>query len=115
MQIPTSLRRTATEMRYQEDKLNGGTKPLLEEPAIKEWEHWRLIDNRYPYDAVFSKHHMLVPLNGADFTSPELWGILGELENDYDFWFVNFAHRQSIKNLLHIHLVTHKPREEMFI
>jgi hypothetical protein len=115
MTVPTSLRTYDTEVRYQLDKAEGKTRPLEEEPSIQDWERWRLIDNSYPYDAVFEKHHMLIPTEGYRQTvkDDDLHAILEELAPEYDFWFVNFPHRQSIKNLLHIHLVKHKSREEM--
>jgi len=115
MNIPTSLRTYDTELRYQEDKQAARTVPLEDEPAIQEWERWRLITNRYPYDAVFSKHDMLIPTEGYWQTvkDDDLHSILEEIAAEYDFYFVNFPHRQSIKNLLHIHLVKHKSREEM--
>lgn len=115
LELPTSLRKKSTEQAYQDDKANGNTIPLDEEPAIQEFEKWRLIDNRYPYDAVFEKHHMLIPTEGYHQTvrDADLHEILDLLASEYDFWFVNFPHRQSVKNLLHIHLVKHKPREEM--
>lgn len=113
VEIPTSLRKTSTEARYQKDKLDGKTVQLLEEPAIIERYGWRLIANRYPYDAVFGKHDMLIPVLGQTEIDDNCHKLLAELAEGYDFWFVNFKHRQSIKNLLHIHLVKHKPREEM--
>lgn len=115
--IPTSLRKAATEMRYQKDKQAGKTRPLDQEPAVQEFERWRLIENTYPYDAVFEKHHMLIPTEGHWQTvqDADLHEILSLLASEYDFWFVNFPHRQSIKNLLHIHLVKHKPREDMSV
>lgn len=113
MQIPTSLRKTATEKQYQLDKQSGNTIPLLEEPAILERYGWRLIANRYPYDAVFEKHDMLIPIDGVGEFDGDFYNLLNELSPEYDFWFVNFRHRQSIKDLVHVHLVKHKPREEM--
>lgn len=115
VEVPTSLRTTETERRYQQDKLSGTTKSLENEPAIQEFEKWRLITNSYPYDAVFDKHDMLIPTEGhwQTLQDADLHEILALLASEYDFWFVNFPHRQSVKNLLHIHLVKHKPREEM--
>lgn len=115
MILPTSLRTAKTEQRYQDDKSAGKTKSLEEEPALQEFEKWRLIDNSYPYDAVFEKHHMLIPTEGYHQTveDADLHETLDLLASEYDFWFVNFPHRQSVKNLLHIHLVKHKKREDM--
>lgn len=115
--IPNSMRTAALETKYQQDKKNGKTKDLLDEPAIKEWNGWRLIENAYPYDLVFKKHHMLIPIldvtQALGLETPSLRRILKELEADYDLWFVNMPHRQSIKSLFHVHLVCYRDREEI--
>lgn len=115
--IPNSMRTLELETKYQEDKQNGKTKDLLDEPAIKEWNGWRLIENAYPYDLIFKKHHMLIPTNEATqasrLHSSGLHRILKNLSSDYDLWFVNMPHRRSIKGLFHIHLVSYKDRREV--
>lgn len=114
---PNSMRTLQSEQKYQQDKLDGKTKDLLDEPAIKEWPGWRLIENAYPYDLVFKKHHMLIPttweLKKNGLEDDELYFILKELQEDYDLWFVNMPHRQSIKSLFHVHLVCYRDREEV--
>lgn len=112
--IPVSLRKNATEIFYQQSKLAKMTVPLHQEPRLREWEHWGIIDNAFPYDVAFSVHHLLIPkrvtpeseLSVAERT--ELEQILESISGDYDCFLVNFASKQSIKNHYHIHLMTYK-------
>lgn len=113
-QIPMSLRTTTGEMYYAFSKKMGNLKNLSDEPALEVWEHWRLIDNSYPYDIAFKTHHLLIPkrvtpkhsLNVAE--KLELEDILDSLSERYDCYLENFASKQSIKNHYHLHLLTYK-------
>lgn len=115
--IPNSMRTLGLEQKYQQDKLNGVTKDLSEVPALKEWNHWRLIENAYPYDLIYKTHHMLIPITLESKTEKiehdEFYFIIRDLEADYDLWFVNMAHRQSVHNLFHVHLACFKDRGDI--
>jgi len=120
--LPMSLRTAAGEYDYQMAKYKGTTKQLHEESVIKEWKHWLLIDNRFPYTVAFRVHRMLLPrrkvanlteLSLEEFT--ELLTILaGEINDEYDLWFVNTHKRRSILSHFHIHVATYVlDRKEM--
>lgn len=114
--LPVSLRKRTGEILYQQAKLAGVTKPLQHEPRLREWEHWAIIDNAFPYDAVYKIHHMLIPkrvTTEAELTSSErqeLQTILKSISSDYDCYTVNFQSKQSIRNHYHIHLMVHKDK-----
>lgn len=106
-----SLRTLYTETTYQYDRRENRLTPLLDEPRLREWRYWALIDNRYPHDRLADTHHMLVLKRPAAnmwriniFEWLELRRILEELNPAYDCWKVNFTGLQSIKGLPHIHL-----------
>lgn len=110
-----SCRLAATEQRYQDDKAAGRTLPLLEEPAIFKGNHthFKIIENRYPYDAVFKTHHMLVAkrqgANPDNFTVEELreYKAIEFAEFfKYSCVITNYA-AKSIKDVWHIHLGTY--------
>jgi hypothetical protein len=122
MSIPMSLRTAAGEQSYQDSKTSGNTMPLELEPSLRQWKHWRLIDNRFPYTVAFKEHHMLVPKRGvadrwelsAD-EKAEFEVILKEyVYPTYDLWFENCPKRRSIRSFYHIHLASyHDNREQM--
>lgn len=118
---PTSLRTLAAELRYQQAKKTGDTKPLELVDSIKQWDHWRLIKNDFPYDAAFRVHHMLLPKRAAvtsrfelnDAERKELDHIVKTLVHpEYDMLFENSPHRQSVRSIYHLHLVIYKDNRE---
>jgi len=77
---------------------------------IKEYEHWILVENKYPYDAIFSTHNMLAPKAHVTERTKlykdeieELDELLQEL--DYDMCILNKKKRRSIPQHYHLHLV----------
>ncbi len=113
--LPVSLRKHCDEVKYFKDKQKGlAKKPLHKEKPIRQWQHWQIIHNKYPYSAVFKIHHLLVPKREvhqkelSSSESNELNVILQELNNEYDCLLVNFEKKQSIKQHFHIHLLTYK-------
>lgn len=120
--LPVSLRSSKDEKRYQLARLAQPTRNLTKEKPLKEWKHWYLLPNMFPYSAAFSIHHMLLPkrviprshLNGAE--RGELDTILDELESSYDTIMMNFQTKQSIRHHFHIHLLVYKEtRKELKI
>lgn len=112
--IPTSARSIAGETAYQEAKRAGQTVPLDQEDKIMEFDHWYIINNRFPYDMTFGKHHMLVPFSGAAFRADlsidelnELDQIILQLDATYDLVFENFTKRRSVLSLFHLHLASY--------
>lgn len=112
--LPVSLRTNVGEIFYQQSKKTGQIKPLEKEPRLREWKHWALIENAFPYDAAFKTHHMLIPkrvvtkdrLNSNE--KAELDRILDELSEHYDCHLVNFTSKQSLRHHHHIHLMVYK-------
>jgi diadenosine tetraphosphate (Ap4A) HIT family hydrolase len=85
-------------------------------PSIKEFEHWRIIDNKFPYDTIAETHHMLVPkrqiTEWIDIEIDEMseWEriIMYEIPQKYDMWLMNTPKAQSVKDWLHFHLIVVK-------
>jgi hypothetical protein len=115
--LPMSARTAESEQAYQDAKVTGKTMPLELEPSLKQWVHWRMIDNRFPYDMIFSVHRMLLPkragvsdrwhLNKDE--KEELEVILKEfVYPEFDMWFENCPKRRSVASMYHIHLGTYR-------
>jgi diadenosine tetraphosphate (Ap4A) HIT family hydrolase len=89
---------------------------MVNAPSIKEYEYWRIIENKFPYDTIAKVHHMLVPkqqtaswLDISLSESAELdLLIMYELPKDYDMILLNFPKAQSVKDWLHFHLIVVK-------
>lgn len=119
---PTALRTTETWNRYQaEPKKNNGDCFMCDPEAIvvvREFEHWIIIENNYPYDVVAKDHHMLIPKKHISFAvgdileaeEDELELIKETLdkEGEYDCIMKNFTAGQSQPQHLHYHLLTWK-------
>jgi hypothetical protein len=116
--LPVTLRTYKDEIKYTAAKLNGELIPLHKEPRLREWKHWAIIDNAFPYSAVFKTHHLLLPkrvttedgLTAAE--RKELPLILKELNNEgaYDCMMSNFTKKQSILQHYHMHLLSFKEK-----
>ena len=113
-ELPVSLRTDFCEDVYKRSKASGQSRPLINEPRIKEWQHWALITNIFPYDSAFSVNHMLIPkrvVSEEGLTTQErqeLQAVLRELSSQYDCQMTNFISKQSIKDHYHIHLLKFK-------
>lgn len=112
-ETPMSLRTLEAEKDYQKAKQEGKTVPLELEPAIKKWEHWRLIDNRFPYNSCFEIHHMLMLKRAGiserwqlnDVEKREFETIIKEfIYPNYDLWFENSPRKRSVPLTYHVHL-----------
>lgn len=111
-----SLRSEYTENRYQKF-LNDDTKGegcifCQKDLLIREFDNWVLLQNRYPYDAVFKVHHMLAPKRHVTSErgltpqeAQEYRNILDELQDFYHCSWFNFPSRQTIPSHYHIHLL----------
>lgn len=85
-------------------------------PSVEDFVHWRIIENSYPYDAIATVHHMLVPRrvfqHPKEMTVEEMLEF-SMLENftlvdTYDFISRNFPANQSAPQRLHYHLLALK-------
>ena len=115
--VPTKLRTKETWDRYQNEPRRNSDKCFIcEDTAELENEglqHWTVLNNTYPYDAVAVDHKMLVPfrhvsslfdLNMDEFE--ELKFLWHELNNAgyFDMAGFNFSAAQTHPSHLHIHL-----------
>ncbi len=114
--LPVSLRTHKDEANYLRAKKAGiAKKALHKEAPLRVWKSWMLIENEFPYNAVFDTHHMLIPKRKSVLKSmltqqerDELEDILDELSEIYDCYMVNYPKKQSIKTHYHIHLLIYK-------
>lgn len=90
---------------------------LSKETTVKEYTNWLIIENRFPYDAMTSVNHMLVPkrtfgdyYKATDQERSEYHEIIQELasEDYYDAIVENFPRSRSLSRHSHIHLVRWK-------
>jgi hypothetical protein len=114
-------RHTKTEEAYQDFKkeLNGDATRLEafdfdDETILREFEHWIIIENRFPYDRMARTNDMLVskrPLqsryNGTREEQEEFDTIMKLLakEDFYDAYMENFPKIKSVKKYPHLHLI----------
>lgn len=113
--LPMSLRSAKGEQFYQTAKNQRRLTPLYQEDVIKEWIHWRLINNRFPYDMCFTTCHMLLPVEYVadyDLLSESAKRELREIityycQDNYDVVFENMNSRRSVKNHYHLHCATY--------
>lgn len=90
---------------------------LTEEIIVREFDHWLIIENRFPYDNMTSVNHMLVPRRSfddyyaaEDTERDEYHEIIKQLaaENYYDAIVENLPRSKSVSRHNHIHLVRWK-------
>jgi len=118
--LPMSLRSAAAERAYQKAAKDDKLTDVRKEMVVEEFKQWLLIRNRYPYDAVFSKHDLLIPKR--DFATRgamlpvEYFDLMRILETygeqNYDGMIDNMQRRRSIMGLYHVHLFCYKDRRE---
>jgi len=85
--------------------------PLCQKKSIKNFEHWRIVDNAFPYDLIAVTHHLLIPKEHAtekDLTKEaldELILIKTQKLFIYDFILMALPKSVSIPQHLHYHLI----------
>jgi hypothetical protein len=85
-------------------------------PSIKDYQYWRIIENKFPYDTIAETHHMLVPRRQIrSFWRMYPWEMINlvylifwKLHPEYDHAQYNFPKAQSVKDWLHFHLIVVK-------
>ncbi len=97
--------------------------PFLDwkQSVIKEFEHWVIIENEFPYDAIATVHHMIATKREVAFD----WRLLTKeeekeieflketyLNQNYDVVWENLPKGQTIPGYFHLHLLVLK-REEV--
>lgn len=117
-----SPRTESSQRRYEAHKLSGDTHLLAEIEPIKDFTHWRIIPNEFPYDMIWFVHHMLLPKRKvgdrselAQAEAAELQQILdGYVEHNYDAIIDNTRRVRSVTSHYHLHLgVYYGDREDM--
>ena len=123
--MSTQLRTDATQHAYDQARADGETSltfdaqglaifDLEQERFLREYTHWVVIENRYPYDKVFAVHHMLVPKRpfpfvreATDEERAEYYQIKKELDQDSEYQSIieNFSNSRSVRKHFHAHLV----------
>lgn len=113
-----SLRTQETEARYTAVK-------ALREPAecgicndltLREFTHWRIVANQFPYDMIASVHHMAVPKRHVpeEAVTDEEWTELdaikrGYIAENYEIVLETMPKKKSIPGHFHIHLLVLMP------
>jgi diadenosine tetraphosphate (Ap4A) HIT family hydrolase len=109
-----SARKKESEKAYLEykKKLPAGFCPMCErELLVKEYKHWIITKNRFPYDAITNKHDMLSPkrhIGEKEQLTFEEVKELREIEKTiegYTSIIYNLPQNQSVKGHLHYHLI----------
>lgn len=121
--IGTYLRTDETWQKYQnEPKKNSGECFMCDLDyvvIVKEFNHWVVIENNYPYDTVASTHHLLIPKRHFPFIDnatpdelDELYQLKHQFDKEafYDCFIENFSVGKSQPQHIHYHLVTWKRR-----
>jgi hypothetical protein len=98
----------------KKDRDNDIFEKLLNDTII-DFNHWAIIHNEYPYDAIASVHHMILPKRKVPFD----WNLLNQNELDefdelrkgylsehYEVIWENLPAGQSIPGRMHLHLLT---------
>ena len=95
--------------RYRKKKIDGYCPFCEGDLQIREWKHWILLENRFPYDAVAEVSHLLATKKHRgtmnEWERKELKKILDEISEDYDSMIMNFLPKQTLPKHLHYHLL----------
>ena len=121
------MRTKETEAKYAEWKLQRGLErgcPLcIEAPfngfiycaTVKNFTHWKIVVNDFPYDKIVEKHHMLVPLRHVaegGLTAEErkeLFDLKPTYLNDEYQFIIEATHKtKSVPEHFHLHLIVAK-------
>lgn len=121
----TFLRTDETMTRYMQIDEERKAKNIVfdpyENPKIKEFTHWAIVNNDFPYDAVATTSHMIFTKRSIPFD----WKLLTKeekeefehlketyLKDNYDVVYENLPKGQTIPGHFHLHLLVLK-REEI--
>lgn len=111
-----TLRTPVTERAYQDARAAGDLKPLAEEAPLREFELWKLVDNRFPHDRHHTLNHLVVlkrdcPVEHINMLEwEEFWRVIMPWANNsgYDYIKFNLASVRSVNHTPHLHLMTLK-------
>ena len=110
-----TMRLPDDEAKYTLAKQNGELVQLFDEPAIQDFKHWRIVDNRFPHTRIADVNHMIVlkrecpSLFHITFMEwHELIKIILSVAHDYDNFAYNLPSMSSVKSIPHAHLYRFK-------
>jgi len=109
-----SLRTEETEKMYQ--KFLKGSKQgcpfCLKDLLLKEYRYWVVVDNKFPYDLISSKHHLLATKRHIakmrDLNKEELkeyYKIVDSICQGYSYIARNTPKLMTVPAHLHLHLI----------
>jgi hypothetical protein len=86
---------------------------LCDREPLAVYTHWKLIENKFPYDVIAREHHMLVPLRHAtehDLLPEELAELKAikyrdDVQEVYDSFIEGTSRTRSIPAHYHLHLI----------
>jgi hypothetical protein len=107
-----------TELKYQAAIKQGSLKGdcvFCSVNSIKDFEYWKIVPNKYPYNRVSKVHDIIYPIrhtDGGDLTTDEI-NELVELKKDYlntNYQYILEAmpKNKSIPGHFHLHLIIAK-------
>ena len=109
------LRTPANVARYRARKKERGALDLdlRTLPVVRDFIHWVLVVNEFPYDKILSDHHLLVPRDYfehdwemPEYARKELQAVrMWAEEAGYDSLIENMPGNRTIKPQFHLHLV----------
>lgn len=108
-----SLRTKDTQRKYNEflKTIDTNVCRLCEMVAVKEFDHWKVVENEFPYDKIADKHVLLLTKRHcseselSDEEKEELFNIKrSEYVSDYQFIFESTPSTMSIPSHYHLHL-----------
>lgn len=107
-----NLRTPATEKRYREYLASGGKNDWATCYAIREFTYWKIIRNKFPYDAVATQHDLLIPKEPfiKFYDMPEEYitefhGVTNLMELFYESQLKNSPHKRTVAEWWHLHLL----------
>ncbi len=111
-----TLRTPETEAAYTKVKEEGHLREgcvLCTIPSVKEFNEWRIIENRFPYDLIASVHHMILPKRHTAELSKSEQKEYEEIKETYmqptyEFFIEPVNRQRSIPEHWHLHLITAK-------
>ncbi len=98
-------------MEYLQNEYDGTCIFCARELFVKEYKYWLIVENRFPYNAVFSNHRMLAPKRHLkeDLNKEEMLELKFILkEEEYDYCVLNKRDRRSLPEHFHYHLLNMK-------
>lgn len=93
---------------------NDGCK-LCAAVSLVEFKHWRIVENKFPYDLITRTHHMIIPKMHIDDRSidPEQWAEYQKIKStyineNYEYLLEPTIRNKSIPTHFHMHLLNSK-------